>query len=139
MPVLIHTHSNRDVQIIDKQAERLVEVIQLQSVEKVVDRLFETIQIQDQHLTENILIQQVVPDIVTVQRPVYYDREVLKENIQEIYVDKVVERVVEVLREVYVDKIVQRRIEVLKEVPTIRYVDRIVTREVPHFYFPLLC
>jgi hypothetical protein len=46
---------------------------------------------------------------------------------------------VKVLREVYVDKIVQRRIEVLKEVPTIRYVDRIVTREVPHFYFPLLC
>ena len=39
--------------------------------------------------------------------------QVLKENIQEIYVDKVVERVVEVLREVYVDKVVQRRIEVL--------------------------
>ena len=53
--------------------------------------------------------------------------------------DKVVERVVEVLREVYVDKIVQRRIEVLKEVPTICYVDRIVNREVPHLYFPLLC
>ena len=47
-----------------------------------------------------------------MQKPVHYDREILKEEIQEVYVDKVVERVVEVLKEVYVDKPVQRRIEV---------------------------
>ena len=39
-----------DVQIIEKHAERLVEVMQLQPVEKPVERLFETIQIQDQQV-----------------------------------------------------------------------------------------
>jgi len=121
----------RDVQVIEKHAERLVEVMHLQPVEKPVERLFETIQIQDQQAVHELNLTCVVPEIVEVHKPVHYDREVLKENIQEIYVDKVVERVVEVLREVYVDKVVQRRIEVLKEVPTIRYVDRIITREVP--------
>ena len=53
-----------------------------------------------------------VPEIQEVQKPVHYDREILKEEIQEVYVDKVVERVVEVLKEVYVDKPVQRRVEV---------------------------
>jgi len=53
-----------------------------------------------------------VPEIQEVQKPVYYDREVLKEEIQEVYIDKVVERVVEVLKEVYVDRPVQRRVEV---------------------------
>jgi len=40
----------REVQVIEKTAERLVEVLQLQPAEKVVDRLFETIQIQDQQV-----------------------------------------------------------------------------------------
>ena len=39
-----------DVQIIEKHAERLVEVMHLQPVEKPVERLFETIQIQDQQV-----------------------------------------------------------------------------------------
>jgi len=37
-----------EVQVIEKQTERLVEVVQLHPLEKVVDRLFESIQIQDQ-------------------------------------------------------------------------------------------
>jgi hypothetical protein len=39
-----------DVQVIEKHAERLVEVMHLQPVEKPVERLFETIQIQDQQV-----------------------------------------------------------------------------------------
>jgi hypothetical protein len=66
-----------------------------------------------------------------IDKEVYIDREVLKEEIEEVYVDKYVERVVEVLREVPVDKIVERRIEVIKEIPVVRYVDRVVTKEVP--------
>ena len=87
------------VQIIDKPVERLVEVLQLQPVEKVVDRAVETLDIQDQQNVNDIQLQLTVPHIVEVEKPVYFDREVLKENIQEVYVDKVVERVVEVLRE----------------------------------------
>ena len=66
--------------------------------------------VQELHLT------CAVPEIQEVQKPVHYDREVLKEEIQEVYVDKVVERVVEVLKEVYVDKPVQRRVEVTSHV-----------------------
>ena len=36
----------------------------------------------------------------TDEPEVFYDREVLKEEIEEVYVDKYVERVVEILREV---------------------------------------
>mmetsp|Transcript_72704 Transcript_72704/g.106586 ORF Transcript_72704/g.106586 Transcript_72704/m.106586 type:complete len:427 (-) Transcript_72704:735-2015(-) len=121
----------REVQVIEKQTERLVEVVQLHPLEKVVDRLFESIQIQDQTAQTELQLTCIVPEIIEIQKPVHYDREILKEQIQEIYVDKVVERVVEVLREVYIDKIVQRRVEIIKEVPTIRYVDRVITREVP--------
>jgi hypothetical protein len=56
---------------------------------------------------------------------------VLKEHVEEVYIDKYVERVVEILREVPVDKVVERRVEVIKEIPVIRYVDRVVTKEIP--------
>ena len=57
-----------------------------------------------------------------IDKEVFFDREVLKEHVEEVYIDKYVERVVEILREVPVDKIVERRVEVIKEIPVIRYV-----------------
>jgi len=66
-----------------------------------------------------------------IDKEVFYDREVLKEHVEEVYIDKYVERVVEILREVPVDKIVERRVEVIKEIPVVRYVDRVVTKEIP--------
>ena len=66
-----------------------------------------------------------------IDKEVFYDREVLVERVEEVYIDKYVERVVEILREIPVDRIVERRVEVIKEIPVIRYVDRVVTREIP--------
>ncbi|EKX38315.1 hypothetical protein GUITHDRAFT_144262 [Guillardia theta CCMP2712] len=126
------------VTVVDKPIERIVEVFHRVPMDKVVERNVESIKVEEKHLEKDIKITQVVPVIQArtraedsvglqeIKKEVVYEKEVLKEEVQEIVVDKYVERVwksriVEVIREV----------EVIKEVPTIRYVDRVITKEVP--------
>lgn len=86
---------------------------------------------QDIETVKEFHVTQLIPEVQIIDKEVFYDREVLVEHVEEVYIDKYVERVVEILREVPVDRIVERRVEVIKEIPVVRYVDRVVTREIP--------
>mmetsp|Transcript_43763 Transcript_43763/g.107006 ORF Transcript_43763/g.107006 Transcript_43763/m.107006 type:complete len:443 (+) Transcript_43763:73-1401(+) len=123
--------SNRQVQVIDKHVERVIETIRAVPTDKVVERTVERLNVVNNPTVKEVPYVQTVVRVEERIVEVPIDKEVIKEYVQEIVVDKVVERIVEVIREIPVDKIVQRRVEVLKEVPTIRYVDRLVTKEVP--------
>jgi len=124
-------HRPVDIKVIDKAVDRIVEVFQKKPVAKPVERLVEKIEVQDIETVKEFHVTQLIPEVQIIDKEVFYDREVLVEHVEEVYIDKYVERVVEILREVPVDRIVERRVEVIKEIPVVRYVDRVVTREIP--------
>mmetsp|Transcript_31310 Transcript_31310/g.78758 ORF Transcript_31310/g.78758 Transcript_31310/m.78758 type:complete len:394 (+) Transcript_31310:47-1228(+) len=121
----------KQVQIIDKEVERLVETLRPTPVDKVVERSVERLQVVDNPTVKEVPYQQTVVRVEERIVEVPIDKEVIKEYVQEVVVDKVVERVVEIIKEVPVERIVQRRVEVIKEVPVVRYVDRLITKEIP--------
>lgn len=123
--------ANGNVQIIDKNVDRIVEVIRLVPVQKVVERLVERLQVIEKPSVRDVPQIQTRVIVENVDKPVNIEREVYTEMVQEVVIDKVVERIVEKIREVPVDKIVERRVEVIEEVPVVRYVDRVITKEVP--------
>mmetsp|Transcript_41620 Transcript_41620/g.98633 ORF Transcript_41620/g.98633 Transcript_41620/m.98633 type:complete len:463 (+) Transcript_41620:32-1420(+) len=118
------------VKMIDKPVEVTSEVIRVQPVDKYVERIEEQIVVRDRAANREVSQPQVVWQVEEVVKEVFVEREEFEEIVQEVYVDKVVEKLVEVIREVPVDKIVQRKVEVIKEVPFIRYVDKVVNKEV---------
>eukprot|EP00285_Hemiselmis_virescens_P016404 CAMPEP_0173393426 /NCGR_PEP_ID=MMETSP1356-20130122/22101_1 /TAXON_ID=77927 ORGANISM="Hemiselmis virescens, Strain PCC157" /NCGR_SAMPLE_ID=MMETSP1356 /ASSEMBLY_ACC=CAM_ASM_000847 /LENGTH=396 /DNA_ID=CAMNT_0014351441 /DNA_START=79 /DNA_END=1269 /DNA_ORIENTATION=+ len=121
----------RQVQIIDKDVERIVETLRPTPVDKVVERTVERLQVVDNPTVKEVPYQQTVIRVEERIVEVPIDKEVIKEYVQEVVVDKVVERIVEIIKEVPVERYVQRRVEVIKEVPIVRYVDRLITKEIP--------
>ena len=69
----------REVKVVDKHCDRIVEVFQKKPVAKMVDRMVEKIEIQDAEKVSEFQVTQVVPEIQYVDKEVFYDREVLKE------------------------------------------------------------
>eukprot|EP00960_Hanusia_phi_P027716 746976-Hanusia_phi.AAC.3 len=93
----------------DRQGSCVLACELLADCAQVVERNVESIKVEEKHLEKDIKITQVVPVIQEVKKEIVYEKEVLKEEVQEIVVDKYVERIVEVIKEVPVDRVVQRR------------------------------
>mmetsp|Transcript_70362 Transcript_70362/g.187488 ORF Transcript_70362/g.187488 Transcript_70362/m.187488 type:complete len:294 (-) Transcript_70362:238-1119(-) len=123
---------NKAVTLIDKRVDRIVEVIREAPFDKVVEATKERLQVTEKvQERPGTTVYEEHPRVEERVRHVPVERTVYKEAVQEVVIDKVVEVLVEVLRVVEVPRIVERRVEIIQEVPSIRYVDRVVSREVP--------